>query len=315
MSLPTTTQKLEQVVQKVAPHSKLRRSWPLSGGISAEMTALELEHPDGHSQKMIVRRPSEQTLQRNPQAAADEFKLLQLTRSLDLATQTPYLLDQTGQIFPRPYLVIEYIEGKPEFAPPNLADFSRQLATHLARIHQVDGSLPALSFLAQPVRGFVETFGRPPAALNTALDEGRIRQTLAAAWPLPQRNPSVLLHGDFWPGNLLWQAGRLAAIIDWEDARLGDPLTDFATSRLEIAWIFGPEAMATFSRHYQALLDLDYTNLPYWDLYAALRLARMAGANLAEWAAFFPPFGRPDITEQTIRDDCRVFISQAYEKL
>lgn len=71
-----------QLVQKIAPHSKLVRTWPLKGGISAEMTALEIEDPNGQTSRMILRRPGEGTLTRNPQAARDEFKLLQITRSL-----------------------------------------------------------------------------------------------------------------------------------------------------------------------------------------------------------------------------------------
>jgi aminoglycoside phosphotransferase (APT) family kinase protein len=138
---------------------------------------------------------------------------------------------------------------------------------------------------------------------------------LESVWPLPQRNTSVLLHGDFWPGNILWRDGTLVAVIDWEDAKLGDPLTDLAISRLDILWIFGVDAMHSFTHHYMSMMAIDYTNLPYWDLCAALRLVRLAGSNLAEWAAFFPPFGRHDITEQTIRDHYRFFITQAFEKL
>jgi aminoglycoside phosphotransferase (APT) family kinase protein len=107
----------------------------------------------------------------------------------------------------------------------------------------------------------------------------------------------------------------LVAVIDWEDAVLGEPLADLAISRLDLLWIFGLEAMNAFTRHYQSLLSLDYTQLPYWDLVAALRLVRLAGANLAEWAAFFPPFGRPDITANTIRASYHFFIAQAFEKL
>ena len=44
----------------------------------------------------------------------------------------------------------------------------------------------------------------------------------------------VLLHGDYWPGNVIWQDGRLVAVIDWEDACLGDPLADLATARVEL---------------------------------------------------------------------------------
>ncbi len=105
------------------------------------------------------------------------------------------------------------------------------------------------------------------------------------------------------------------AVIDWEDAKLGDPLTDLAISRLDMVWIFGIEAMNTFTDHYKSMMAIDYSNLPYWDLSAALRLIRLAGSNLAEWAAFFLPFGRPDITEQTMREDYKLFITQAFEKL
>jgi aminoglycoside phosphotransferase (APT) family kinase protein len=239
---------------------------------------------------------------------------LQITQALGLATQRPYYFDQSGEIFSTPAFVIEYIEGKPEFSPPNLADFSRQLATHLARIHSVDGSNPALAFLSQSVKSFETTF-KPPSTLNESLEEGRIRGTLEAVWPLPRRNAPVLLHGDYWPGNILWREEKLVAVIDWEDARIGEPLSDLAISRLDLLWIYGLEAMEIFTHHYQSLAPLDYTDLPYWDLAAALRLVRLAGADLAGLAAFYPPFGRPDITEQTIREYYSFFISQAFEKL
>lgn len=308
-------QKIAQLVQKIAPQSKLLRTWPLKDGISAEVTAFEIAGPNGQTKRLILRRPGKATLQQSPHATADEFKLLQITCSLGLATPPPVHLNPSGQIFSRPYLVIEYIEGQPEFTPAHLADFALQLATHLAQIHRVDGSTPDLSFLPRQAQGFAEKVSQHCPTINPSLDEGRIRETLASVWPLPQRNASALLHGDFWPGNILWRDNRLVAVIDWEDASLGDPLADLAISRLDLLWIFGVEAMNAFTQHYQSLIDIDYTNLPYWDLVAALRLIRLAGADLAEWAAFFVPFGRPDITEQTIRDHYRFFITQAFDKL
>jgi aminoglycoside phosphotransferase (APT) family kinase protein len=105
------------------------------------------------------------------------------------------------------------------------------------------------------------------------------------------------------------------AVVDWEDAALGDPLIDVAVSRLDMLWIFGIDALHSFTQQYQSRMALDYANLPYWDLCAALRLARLAGADLAGWAAFFRPFGRHDITEQTIRQHYWWFVEQALEKL
>jgi aminoglycoside phosphotransferase (APT) family kinase protein len=315
MTISAENQKFEQLVQTIAPQSILLRTWPLKGGISAGMTALEIALPDGQTKKLIVRRPGDATLKRNPHAAADEFKLLQITQAAGLATQTPYYFDRSGAIFSTPYLVIEYIEGKPEFTCDHIADFTYQLATHLAKIHSVDGSKLDLAFLPKQAQGCVEKFRARPSNLDRSLGEGRIRDTLEAVGPLPQRNASVLLHGDYWPGNILWNDGRLMAVIDWEDAILGDPLTDFAISRLDILWIFGIDAYHSFTHSYQSLMAIDYTNLPYWDLCAALRFIRLAGADLAEWAAFFRPFGRHDITEQTIREHYRLFIAQAFEKL
>jgi len=82
--------------------------------------------------------------------------------------------------------------------------------------------------------------------------EGHIRDALEAVWPLPQRNTSVLLHGDFWPDNSLWKDGQLVAVIDWEDAALGDPLADVANSRLEILWAFGIDTMRNFTHQHQS---------------------------------------------------------------
>src|SRR5688572_14341752 len=130
----------ELLVQTIAPQSILLRTWSLKGGISAELTALEIKHPDDHTSRMIVRRPSEQTLMRNPHAAAGEFKILQLTQSLGLPTPRPYYLDLSGTIFSTPYLVTEYIDGNPEFVSAARADFIFQLAKNLAQIHSADYS-------------------------------------------------------------------------------------------------------------------------------------------------------------------------------
>jgi aminoglycoside phosphotransferase (APT) family kinase protein len=161
-----------------------------------------------------------------------------------------------------------------------------------------------MSFLPQQAQRYAEKLRARPAKLDESLDEGHIRDVLEAAWPFPQRNTSVLLHGDFWPGNTLWKDGQLIAVIDWEDAEFGDPLADVATTRLEILWAFGIDAMRTFTQHYQSITPIDFTNLPYWDLWAALRPA----SQIATWAT-------DEITEENMREGHRWFITQAFAKL
>lgn len=294
----------EQVIYKLAHQSKLLRSWELKGGVSAQVTALEIERPDGQRQKLIVRRHGAADLQRNPQIAADEFRLLHSLHFAGLAVPRPYLLDQSGEIFATPYVVLEYMEGQPEFAPAHLSDFLLQIATQLARIHQADGAKLDISFLPQQETIYAGRLRARPAQVDESLDEGRIRDALEAIWPLPQRNPAVLLHGDFWPGNLLWQDGWLVGVIDWEDAAIGDPLADLANSRIELLWAFGSDAMQQFTQQYQALTSVDCANLPYWDLCVALRHA----AHAAAWATYA-------YAEHAMREGYRWFVTQAFEQL
>jgi aminoglycoside phosphotransferase (APT) family kinase protein len=89
----------------------------------------------------------------------------------------------------------------------------------------------------------------------------------------------VVLHGDFWPGNVLWHGGRVSAVIDWEDAAVGDALSDVGNARLELLFFMGRRAMDAFTREYGALTGAILAGLPYWDLRAAVRKAGRMGAG------------------------------------
>jgi aminoglycoside phosphotransferase (APT) family kinase protein len=114
-----------------------------------------------------------------------------------------------------------------------------------------------------------------------------------------------LLHGDFWPGNSLWNDGRLVAVIDWEDAAIGDPLADVANTRLELTWAIGLEAMEEFTRQYGSIVTaVDFTDLPYWDLWADLRLAR----RTADWSL-------DAAQRKAMREGHEAFVAQALARL
>jgi aminoglycoside phosphotransferase (APT) family kinase protein len=295
-------QKYIRIMEKFDPEAMLIRAWKLEGGVSAQVMALEIEQADGQTKKLLVRQHGEVDRTQNPQIAADEFKLLDLLHAAGLPVPAPYYLDQSCEIFPIPYIVIEYIEGESIFTIDAVPDLIPQLAAQLARIHKLDGSRQDFSFLPQQAKIYADKLGTRPARLDDSLDEGHIRDVLEAVGPLPLRNKSVLLHGDFWPGNILWRDGRLVGVIDWEDARLGDPLSDLANSRLETLWAFGREAMQRFTQCYLTTTGIDATLLPYWDLYAALKPA----LRLAEWAG-------DAVVEKRWREEHRWFITQAFE--
>jgi aminoglycoside phosphotransferase (APT) family kinase protein len=272
--------------------------------VSAQVTAIEIALPGGTTQKMVVRRHGAIDLRRNPNIAADEFKLLQIVRSAGLPAPAPLYFGQSGEIFPTPFVVLEYIEGQSEFSPPDLEGYLLQLARQLSALHNADFSEFNLSFLPKQDEIYTEKFRVRPAKLDDSLGEGRIRDILEAAWPFPERNAPALLHGDYWPGNILWEDGRLVGLIDWEDSHVGDPLADLAISRLEILWAFGMDAMDHFTEQYKALSHLNFASVPYWDLCAALRPA----FRIADWA------GDP-VRERDMREKHRWFVARSSEAL
>ena len=304
MTLSKDNQQFEQVAQKLIPQGRLIRTWKLPGGVSAQVTALEVERADGQTQKMLVRQYGAIDLKCKPYVAAHEFQLLQRLHSQKLLVPMPYYFDQSGEIFSTSYIVIEYIDGKPEFALAHVPGLIPQLAICLSRIHAVEASKMDISFLPRQEEICTRMLRERPLHVDESFREGVIRNVLETVWPFPQHNKSVLLHGDFWPGNILWRDGQLVAVIDWEDARQGDPLADLANSRLEILWASGSDAMQRFTQHYQAMTDIDFSNLPYWDLFAALRPI----AKLAAWCL-------DEDIEETMRERHSWFVSQAFENL
>ncbi|MFW5691836.1 MAG: phosphotransferase family protein [Chloroflexota bacterium] len=267
-----------RIIHLLDPETVLLRAWPLSGGISAVTTALTVARSDGSRQDYVVRQHHQLT----PHAAEAEYRLLQQLYSLGMPVPQPYFFDSGGTVSREPYLVLEFIDGEPIYQPEDVHTFIRQAAAHLAQIHRVSRQSVDLSYLRSQMQSDADFLLRHFATPLQMNAEAPIRQVLEAAWPLPPvSDHPLLLHGDFWPGNLLWRGGQMVAVIDWEDASLGNPLADLANSRLEILWACGIECMHAFTRHYQALMPgLDFQHLAHWDLVVALR----TGTRISAWA-------------------------------
>lgn len=157
---------------------------------------------------------------------------------------------------------------------------------------------------------YVESEPAPPGpevalALADALAEiHRLDVTYLSFLPRLDE-PGVLLHGDLWPGNVLWREGQIAAIVDWEDAAIGDPLRDLAVSRLELLWAYDQGALEDFTeRYHRAQPHVDLSALPTRDLEAAERLTR----QLQNW-------GLDPGTETTMRERAGGFAAEARQRL
>lgn len=293
-----------QLVARMSPGSALLSARPLTGGNSAQITALHVAHPDGATQKLIVRQHGPVDLAANPNIAADEYRLLRTLYDAGIAVPQPFTIDTSGDLFSTPVIVVAYVEGETVFHPTDVRATVEQLAVQLARVHRLDAAVLGLDFLPQQAAIYADKLAHRPSPTDDSLDEGRIRNTLEPRWPLLPRNQPAVLHRDYWPGNVLWQHDRIAAVIDWEDAGIGDPLEDLADARLEVLWAYGEDAMQHFTRSYLVQNPIDPADLPTWDLLVALRPAH----KLSDWAADAP-------AEARMRERHHIFVRQAYAAL
>jgi Ser/Thr protein kinase RdoA (MazF antagonist) len=121
----------------------------------------------------------------------------------------------------------------------------------------------------------------------------------------------VLRHGDLWPGNMLWQDGRLTGIIDWEETLRGPAMGDVAICRLDVFWVFGREAMEAFTAYYLEARPVSTSGLEFWDLRVALRPMQ----NFAEWVGPYASLDRPDMTTEGMRNVLLEFIEMGLSRV
>lgn len=298
--------RFEQLLQRVQSGSKLLRCTPLIGGISAQVTLLETEAHGGRQEKLVMRRHGAVDRRFNPQVASHEFRLLQRLYAAGMAVPRPVFLDESCDLFPEQVVVLEYVGGTMGMPADSEADPLEAFVDFLARLHSLDIALLELTFLPHMETKVTRKLRELADREGEQTEEvWQIGEALLSIPRLPERtNPIALIHNDYWWGNTLWKDGELVAVIDWEDAVLADPLADLANSRLEVLWTLGQEGMERFTRRYQELApQIDLTNLPFWDLFNALRPAQ----NMHNWA-----LGE---REPTMRATLREFILQALPKL
>jgi aminoglycoside phosphotransferase (APT) family kinase protein len=139
-----------------------------------------------------------------------------------------------------PFYVMEKVDGMILRTPAELAaltaDDARRcsecLIDVLVAIHAVDYRAAGLEEFGHPdgyverqVRRWGEQWERSKAKEIPAIEE--LARRLRAA--IPTSPPATIVHGDYRLDNTMLapdDAGRIVAVLDWEMATLGDPLSD-----------------------------------------------------------------------------------------
>ena len=205
---------------------------------------------DGHSNVtyLITRGQSEVVLRRPPRpplppSAHDVLREARLLRALQhTPARVPVVLAvcEDTEVIGSPFYVMERIEGEVMVTdipdeldvPAQRRAIAEQLIEALAEIHAVDWRAVGLEGFGKPT-GYLERQLRRFTGLWEVNKTREIPEVeRVGSWlaqNLPQSGPATIVHGDYRLGNTIVAPAapaRLAAVLDWEMATIGDPLAD-----------------------------------------------------------------------------------------
>jgi aminoglycoside phosphotransferase (APT) family kinase protein len=194
-------------------------------------------------------------------------------------------------------MVTSYVDGEPLsfFGQTTAADDARLPAyfATVAAIHSIDWRAMGLAFLDTADDGVEAELRRDEARLRHhsryGPDERRFAGWLRAN--KPAKTYKTLLHGDPNPANYLFDGTRIAAVLDWELALIGDPRLDlgfFAAIQSVLGGDWKLDARAHARGYAMARPDGDLRRLEYFEAAGLFRLTgflhageRLHGADVS----------------------------------
>jgi aminoglycoside phosphotransferase (APT) family kinase protein len=171
--------------------------------------------------------------------------LEQLAPQLPTPVPVPLAKGEPGDGYPYPWLVYHWLEGEDLQTRPvvDVRQLARDVAGFVLALERVDpANGPPVQRRGGRLESYDETTRRAIRRLGAVIDVDRATGIWEAALNVPAwTGPPVWVHGDLLPGNVLVRDGRLAGIIDWSGAGVGDPACEAM-----LAWSLPPDARADF---------------------------------------------------------------------
>ncbi len=253
-------ERFSELVSAHIPGAVIRGVSPLAGGVSADATLIHIEGPTSSLRTLVLREHGDSHCGHE---AVLEFQLLGRLHSLGVTVPKPLGFGGGNGTNQHPYVLLEYIEGSTDM-PLSVAEVRITAAAEkLISIHALKTeSLPKLPLRFDPL----------PELLDFLPDDAEweeLRSNLLRMNSTAFAGTGVLLHGDYWPANIVWAGGKLVGVIDWEDAAIGDPLSDVASACLELRYIHGDWGAQCFLNAYSTQRHVDPFGFALWQAYVA----------------------------------------------
>ncbi|MFD0306924.1 phosphotransferase family protein [Streptomyces sp. NPDC127119] len=194
----------------------------------------------GGTGRVVVRRPPPPPTPPGAHDMLREARLVDALRDTAVPVAAVLATAQAGEVIDVPFYVMSFAEGpvvttstpSPLDTPATRRQIGEALVDVLADLHAIDWQAAGLGDLGRP-EGFnarhLRRMGRLVADADGAPPPhfAVIERWLAAHVP-PESGASIV-HNDYRIGNVVLAPdapGRIAAVLDWELATIGDPLFD-----------------------------------------------------------------------------------------
>ena len=301
------SRRAERILDTAAPGHRLLSIASAPAAFTNAVHVLDTLSPEGRRVGLVVKRMIDDP---DPQRATADFHGLRIARSHGIPAPEPVLLDATGEVLGIPGIVTTFVRGTQIASPENPIVWARDLADLLLRIHDIgpdaderkhiyNGNELGLYFLTGPWPKKMS--GHP---LSDTI-YGAIRQF----HPYLRKVPPVLLHMDYWPGNVLWLDGCVSAVLDWDASAYGDPALDVGYFRMNMYLRGIKEAADPFLRYYEAASG-PVRNLGFWELASAARPL----PNPAGWIPASRQMGDLSATDDRASSDYYEFVASAIQR-
>jgi aminoglycoside phosphotransferase (APT) family kinase protein len=191
----------------------------------------------------ILRRPPLGHVLATAHDMGREYRVMSALADTEVPVPRMLALCSDPAVIGAPFYLMSRVEGVPyrtaaqltAIGPERTRAIAHGMVDTLAALHRVDPARAGLADFGKP-EGFL---ARQVRRWKKQLDASYCRDLPAAgelyrrlAVGVPPESAAGIVHGDYRLDNLLVTAAggrdRIAAVIDWEMATLGDPLTDLA---------------------------------------------------------------------------------------
>jgi aminoglycoside phosphotransferase (APT) family kinase protein len=236
---------------------------------------------DYDTRALVMRKQPVGELLPSAHAVDREYRVMRALGPAGVPVPRTVLFHADRDVVGTPFYLMEKLEGR-VFAAHSLPGLTsaergamyRSMAETLATLHRVDPAAAGLADYGKPGN----YFARQVARWSRQWESSRTRENPALdrliAWlpgHIPEGDETVVCHGDFRIGNLMFDPvePRVIAILDWELSTLGHPLADLGFNAM--AWHTRPDEYGGLRG-----LDVDALGIPSLDEYVAHYL-RAAG--------------------------------------